>query len=111
MGGSRENIQIFKSRDELRKYTKETGKYFPKQSAVDGGVLRALRRDILTLEAAVLLALCRFILTSPDGAVLRSLCRNILKAPDDTVLHAVRNILTQRDSYRDVRTRLAKLEL
>jgi hypothetical protein len=44
---SRENIQIFKSEKELSEYTHETEKFFPKESAVDGGVLRALRRHIL----------------------------------------------------------------
>jgi hypothetical protein len=45
--GSRENIQIFKSEKELSEYTKETEKFFPKENVVDGGVLRALRRQIL----------------------------------------------------------------
>jgi hypothetical protein len=45
--GSRENIQIFKSEKELSDYTKATSKFFPKEDAVDGGVLRALRRHIL----------------------------------------------------------------
>ena len=47
VGGSRENIQIFKSEKELSEYTKETEKFFPKKNADDGGVLRALRRHIL----------------------------------------------------------------
>ena len=45
--GSRENIQIFKSEEELSNYTHETEKFFPKERAKDGGVLRALRRHIL----------------------------------------------------------------
>ena len=45
--GLRENIQIFESEKELSGYTKETGKFFPKKSAADGGVLRDLRRHIL----------------------------------------------------------------
>jgi hypothetical protein len=45
--GSRENIRIFESEKELSEYTKETEKFFPKENAVDGGVLRALRRHIL----------------------------------------------------------------
>jgi hypothetical protein len=45
--GSRENIRIFESEKELSEYTKETGKFFPKEHAADGGVLRALRRHIL----------------------------------------------------------------
>ena len=45
--GSRENIQIFKSEEELSNYTHETEKFFPKERAKDGGVLRALRRRIL----------------------------------------------------------------
>ncbi|KAH9066265.1 hypothetical protein EDB87DRAFT_1554509, partial [Lactarius vividus] len=46
--GSKEEVQIFKTEEELSEYTKKTGKYFPKESAVDGGVLRALRRHILS---------------------------------------------------------------
>ena len=45
--GFRENIPIFESEKELSEYTKETKKFFPKEDAVDGGVLRALRRHIL----------------------------------------------------------------
>jgi hypothetical protein len=45
--GFRANIRIFKSEKELSDYTKETRKFFPKEDAVDGGVLRALRRHIL----------------------------------------------------------------
>jgi hypothetical protein len=45
--GSRENISIFESEKGLSEYTKETKKFFPKESAADGGVLRALRRHIL----------------------------------------------------------------
>ena len=43
----REDIHIFESEEELSMYTKKTGKFFPKESAADGGVLRALRRHIL----------------------------------------------------------------
>jgi len=43
----RENIQIFQSEKELSDYTHETRKFFPKEDAADGGVLRALRRHIL----------------------------------------------------------------
>jgi len=45
--GSREKIPIFKTEKELSDYTHDTGKFFPKENAVDGGVLRALRRHIL----------------------------------------------------------------
>jgi hypothetical protein len=47
VGGFSEDIQIFKSEKELSRYTMETEKFFPKESAADGGVLRALRRHIL----------------------------------------------------------------
>jgi hypothetical protein len=47
VGGFRENIRIFESEKELSEYTKETEKFFPKEDAADGGVLRALRRHIL----------------------------------------------------------------
>jgi hypothetical protein len=45
--GSREDIQIFESEKELSEYTRRTEKFFPKENAADGGVLRALRRHIL----------------------------------------------------------------
>ena len=45
--GSKEEVTIFKTEKLLSEYTKETGKYFPKEEAKDGGVLRALRRHIL----------------------------------------------------------------
>ncbi|KAF8470433.1 hypothetical protein DFH94DRAFT_771202 [Russula ochroleuca] len=45
--GSREDIQIFKSEKKLSEYTRRTEKFFPKEDAADGGVLRALRRHIL----------------------------------------------------------------
>jgi hypothetical protein len=41
-------VQIFETEGALSEYTKETEKFFPKESAVDGGVLRALRRHILS---------------------------------------------------------------
>jgi len=44
---SRENIQIFESEIKLSEYTRETKKFFPKENAANGGVLRALRRHIL----------------------------------------------------------------
>ena len=40
-------MRIFNTEKELSEYTKETGKYFPKEDAKDGGVLRALRRHII----------------------------------------------------------------
>jgi hypothetical protein len=45
--GFRENITIFQSEKELSEYTHETEKFFPKEDAADGGVLRALRRHVL----------------------------------------------------------------
>ncbi|KAH9173555.1 hypothetical protein EDB89DRAFT_704049 [Lactarius sanguifluus] len=45
--GSKEEVQIFKTEKELSEYTMETEKFFPKEDAQDGGVLRALRRHIL----------------------------------------------------------------
>ncbi|KAF8260808.1 hypothetical protein EI94DRAFT_1689434 [Lactarius quietus] len=46
--GSKVEVRQFKTVEELSEYTKETEKFFPKESARDGGVLRALRRHILT---------------------------------------------------------------
>lgn len=37
----------FSTLEELRKYTKSTGKFFPKESAYAGGMLRFLLREIL----------------------------------------------------------------
>jgi hypothetical protein len=45
--GSKVEVQDFKTEKELSEYTQETEKYFPKEDAKDGGVLRALRRHIL----------------------------------------------------------------
>lgn len=44
-------IELFSSLDELREYTIETGKYFPKESAYAGGVLKFLLREILSAKA------------------------------------------------------------
>jgi len=46
--GDKMKVQIFETERALSKYTKRTGKFFPKEDAVDGGVLRALRRHILS---------------------------------------------------------------
>ena len=45
--GSKVEVTIFKTEKELSKYTKATEKYFPREEARDGGVLRALRRQIM----------------------------------------------------------------
>ena len=45
--GSKEEVQLFRTEKELSEYTKGTNKFFPKEDAQDGGVLRALRRRIL----------------------------------------------------------------
>ena len=42
------SIRIFGSLEELRTYTVQNGRYFPKKSAYAGGVLRFLLREILT---------------------------------------------------------------
>ena len=44
--GSKVEVRIFNTEKQLSEYTKETKKYFPKEEAKDGGVLRALRRHI-----------------------------------------------------------------
>jgi hypothetical protein len=89
--GSRENIPIFKWEEDLCVYTNVTGKFFPKEDAADGGVLRALRRHVLTPpDGAVLRSLCRYILEVPDGEVLRAFHRHILTLPDDVVFRALR---------------------
>ena len=41
-------VQIFETERGLSEYTIRTKKFFPKGDAVDGGVLRALRRHILS---------------------------------------------------------------
>ncbi|KAI0263443.1 hypothetical protein BC834DRAFT_313574 [Gloeopeniophorella convolvens] len=45
-------VRLFESEEALSKYTRETGKFFPKEDAADGGVLRALRRHILNPRSA-----------------------------------------------------------
>jgi hypothetical protein len=45
--GNKKEVQIFRTERELSEYTRGTAKFFPKEDAVDGGVLRALRRHIL----------------------------------------------------------------
>ncbi|KAF2129715.1 hypothetical protein P153DRAFT_422521 [Dothidotthia symphoricarpi CBS 119687] len=44
---SRRGVKLFPSLAALRVYTIETGKFFPKESAYAGGVLRFLLREIL----------------------------------------------------------------
>jgi len=46
--GSKEDVRIFRTEKELSKYTRGTKKFFPREKAIDGGVLRALRRHILS---------------------------------------------------------------
>lgn len=41
-----EEVKIFRSLDDLRDYTIDSGKYFPKENAYAGGVLRFLLREI-----------------------------------------------------------------
>ncbi|KAJ4369229.1 hypothetical protein N0V83_006314 [Neocucurbitaria cava] len=41
------DVELFTCLDELREYTIENGKYFPKESAYAGGVLKFLLREIL----------------------------------------------------------------
>lgn len=43
------DVELFPSLNELREYTIETGKFFPKESAYAGGVLKFLLREILSL--------------------------------------------------------------
>ena len=45
--GPKEEVRIFKTEKQLSDYTIETEKYFPREEARDGGVLRALRRQIM----------------------------------------------------------------
>ncbi|EOA85862.1 uncharacterized protein SETTUDRAFT_111081 [Exserohilum turcica Et28A] len=44
---SRDGVELFASLEELSEYTIESGKYFPKESAYAGGVLKFLLREIL----------------------------------------------------------------
>ncbi|KAH7119869.1 hypothetical protein B0J11DRAFT_439442 [Dendryphion nanum] len=44
---SGQDVELFESLDDLREYTIDTGKFFPKQSAYAGGVLKFLLREIL----------------------------------------------------------------
>lgn len=40
-------VRLFSSLEELRAYTIKTGKFFPKEDAYAGGVLKFLLREIL----------------------------------------------------------------
>lgn len=42
-----EEVEIFRSLEKLREYTIDSGKYFPKENAYAGGVLKFLLREIL----------------------------------------------------------------
>ncbi|KIM82785.1 hypothetical protein PILCRDRAFT_456282 [Piloderma croceum F 1598] len=48
-----QQVRVFNSVQELSTYTKETGKYFPKENAYAGGVLRLLLHAILNPPAVV----------------------------------------------------------
>jgi hypothetical protein len=46
-----ENIRLFRNRDELELYTRQTARYFPRRVAKDGGgLLRCLLREIPKAE-------------------------------------------------------------
>ncbi|KAH9985888.1 hypothetical protein BJV74DRAFT_846098 [Russula compacta] len=45
--GDKMEVRIFETEKELSEYTRAEEKFFPKENARDGGVLRALRRHIL----------------------------------------------------------------
>lgn len=42
--GRRGDVKVYETVQQLRKYTRKTGKYFPRQVAKAGGVLRGLLR-------------------------------------------------------------------
>jgi hypothetical protein len=44
---SAERLVLFDSEDALSRYTKETGKWFPRENAYAGGLLKYLLRDIV----------------------------------------------------------------
>jgi hypothetical protein len=44
---SARDVELFACLDELKEYTIDTGKFFPKESAYAGGVLKFLLREIL----------------------------------------------------------------
>jgi hypothetical protein len=46
-------VKVFNSVQELSMYTKDSGKYFPKENAYAGGVLKFLLREILNPPAVV----------------------------------------------------------
>ncbi|KAI0293598.1 hypothetical protein BC826DRAFT_910617 [Russula brevipes] len=52
--GNRKEVRIFETEEQLSQYTRETCKFFPKEDAKDGGVLRALRRHILSPGAGAM---------------------------------------------------------
>jgi len=48
-----QRVRVFNSVQELSTYTKEYGKYFPKENAYAGGVLKFLLREILNPPVVV----------------------------------------------------------
>lgn len=46
-GRTGKRVQLFPNLEGLRKYTMDTGKFFPKENAYAGGVLKFLLREIL----------------------------------------------------------------
>lgn len=48
-----QHVRVFDSVQDLSTYTKDHGKYFPKENAYAGGVLKFLLRDILNPSAVV----------------------------------------------------------
>jgi hypothetical protein len=47
-----QRVKVFDSVQQLSAYTKDSGKYFPKENAYAGGVLKFLLREILNPPAA-----------------------------------------------------------
>jgi hypothetical protein len=65
--GSKEEVRIFETEKQLSVYTKKTKKFFPKESAKDGGVLRALRRRIFAPRDGTSLSRRRKVRGDNDG--------------------------------------------
>jgi hypothetical protein len=51
--GDKMEVEIFETEKDLSEYTIQTNKFFPKEDAADGGVLRALRRRIFSPRGPV----------------------------------------------------------
>ncbi|KAI9776599.1 MAG: hypothetical protein M1839_009503 [Geoglossum umbratile] len=66
---SGKRVKVFPDLEELREYTISTGKFFPKENAYAGGVLKYLLREILTVVTKPIMRLEFIFLTLATTAI------------------------------------------